>query len=628
MAWEWVKINLGKGQAAVAVLLVAILPWLSGGRDPAGLITIYGATALGFFLVWRLNYKVPAKPTLALPATCLLIWATTSTIWSVNRYQTVIWVIILALLYGLFNLAYHIGSKRHLIEAWLGGFLALASFASLYGFVLYLGGSYDRLTSIFAMAGPMAGWLLPAIIIAGWRFMQRGGWFYGLVVTINLTALTLTGSHDGIITLALVSFISLSFAKQKINHWIRIVFVLIASLVLAIGLNLGRAKLPHHSLLLPGSASAQAVLTDSASLGDRLRDMRSVLAIWSGHPIIGTGAGSFATMHPQYQYGVTSAAVSADNVYAQSASELGLVGAGLVVWLVIELLAGIWRGARRDPELPALALGLVALLLHFAVDLDATFPVILALGAILAGLVYRPKERRGKPARFGLLATAALVFLVTLPVVSDYHSRTLAAYGQIEQTNGRLAASIQDYEQAHLQLTYDPVTLNAEGTALLTLASQGQDTALNLAKARARAEAGIRLDGQDGQQYWLLGRVEEASSQPAAAETAYRRALTLDPYNHPVYYTDLAGLYLKEEKFTAALNLANQVTSLYPPGVLTSQLAANPELPAQLSTAYSTKAAALVQLGRLDEAHQATARALELNAANVVAQQLEASTGQ
>ncbi len=627
MAWERLNIGIDKGQATIIALLVAVLPWLAGGQAAAGLATIYAATVVGLFLVWRLRYKVAAKPRLALVATLLVAWAAASVLWSPNHYQTVIAVVTLALLYGLFNVANQLSSKPKLVEAWLGGFLAMASFVSLYGYGLYMTGSYDRLTSIFTSAGPMAGFLLPVILVAGWRYMRGGGWFYGLITTINLAALILTDSHGATIILAVLSFVSLSVAKQRIDHWTRIVFVLVASLAVAVGLNAGRVKLADTASAWPGAATAAARASDSATLGDRLSQQRSILAIWSDHPIIGAGGGSFATLHPQYQYGVAAASGSAADVYLQSFAELGIVGGGLAVWLVVELLAGVWRGARHDPALWAPALGLVALLAHLAIDLDATFPAILALVAVLAGLLYRPKATKAAPARFGLLAIVALVAIVTLPIMSDYRSRILASDGQADAAAGAHETAARDYGQAHLQLTYDPEVLTLEGNERLALAAQGQDAALNLTEAGRRAAAAVKLDPESAAPYVLLARVDQASGQVAAAEGLYRQALVLDPYNHPEYYTELAALYLRDQKLTAALDLTNRVTQLYSPGVLAAHLS-NPQLPVELSQAYTTQAGALVRLGRLPEAHIALERALELDSANTTAQQLEQSTGQ
>ena len=620
MVLDWSKLRIDKGQATVAALLVAILPWLGGGRDPAGLVTIYGACVVGLFLVWRLRYDVAAKPNLTWPAVLLGGWALLSLVWSANRYQTTVWVIGLALIYVLFNLAYQLSRRPRLFDAWMNGYLAIAASASLYGFGLYLTSGADRLTSIFGAAVPMAAFLLPAIMVGWWRFMHRGGWFYGAITIINLAAFILVGSRGATLILAILSFICLSVTNQSIGHWVKIVFVLAIGLGLAIGLNVIRVNLPKN---LTTTAASQPVATTS----DRLDGLRSALAIWSDHPLVGTGAGTFATIHPQYQYHVTSASSDAGNLYLQTVSELGLVGGVLVVWLMVELFGGLWRGGRAVPELGPMAIGLSALLVQLGVSGAGSFPVILALAAILAGFSYQAPESASEPAKFRLLLTTTALVLVAVPIVSDYRSRVLASNGQINQANDDVKAAANDFQAAQHQLTYDPTVLTSEAADDLTLAAEGHDVARNLARATGLAELARRLDRFDAAPDFWLGQAESAQKHDAAAELAFREALTLDPYNHPEYYNGLAELYLSQAKLTAALDLEQQVTALYSTDVLARLSPSDPSLTVKLAQSYADRASALVRLGRVAEARTDIARSLGLDEANATAQRLLSQIG-
>ncbi|HZO96158.1 MAG TPA: O-antigen ligase family protein [Gaiellaceae bacterium] len=105
-----------------------------------------------------------------------------------------------------------------------------------------------------------------------------------------------------------------------------------------------------------------------------------------GHPLAGTGAGSFELTNLRYRSSTLDRAEEPHDLPLQFLSETGAVGLALFLLAAAALL----RGARRptDPE-TALALALPAYLLHGLVDIDWDFaavsgPVFLVAGALAA----------------------------------------------------------------------------------------------------------------------------------------------------------------------------------------------------------------------------------------------------
>ena len=149
--------------APVGLLLVAVAPWMTGGRDAAALLISAFALALCWFLGGRQtskNFDTPLFTALAL----WLGWGVLSLLWTANRYQTELWLLysILAVLAGILAARLPKEDKHRLIS----GYIWVAVATSLFGTYLYFTGSYDRLTSAFYWANPAAAYLLAAGLLA------------------------------------------------------------------------------------------------------------------------------------------------------------------------------------------------------------------------------------------------------------------------------------------------------------------------------------------------------------------------------------------------------------------------------------------------------------------------------
>ncbi|MDH3273556.1 MAG: O-antigen ligase family protein [Gammaproteobacteria bacterium] len=134
------------------------------------------------------------------------------------------------------------------------------------------------------------------------------------------------------------------------------------------------------------------------SLESESRDevSRDTLAIVRDFPLTGTGAGSFYSTYPMYNSGEVAPAFyrHAHNDYLQFASEFGLPALAV---LAFSVLASFWAAvsaqiARRDRLLQgmgfATTMGIVALLIHSAVDFNLQIPANAAMFVVLMALAW------------------------------------------------------------------------------------------------------------------------------------------------------------------------------------------------------------------------------------------------
>lgn len=608
---------MNKSLVIAGTVLVAMLPWWSGGRESAAFLITAFAVLIGSLLLWR--QPGPAKTVASWPlrwvAAAITLWAGLGLIWSVNRFSTEMWLAYWALAVLVFILAANLNlqTKKRL----LNGYLWLAAAASAYGIYTYLTGSYDRLTSGFYWANPAAAYLLPAAVIGAWEWVRERRLKILVPTATVLTGFWLTDSRGAFLVLGLLTAIAM--AAPAFRRKVLLAGSLAAAtFVLALGFNWLRSHQFNQPSLAPGSRFAEAAQGESSSVRDRLGYISSSLKIWLQYPAGGTGPGTFGTVHPQYQSKVTQASSDAHNFYIQTLAEQGLIGFMLLLWLVCLLLIGMWRGAARQPEMAAAGVAAVGLGLHFGLDIDARYPALIVLLAALTGAVYQPLLRRTVDyRRAGIMPVLLTVLLIVS--LSAYQSSVWAAKGAAAQQSRDYEAAAAEYEKAHGNLVYDPDYLTAEGINYYTLASVTGGSKSYESLALDRAERAIKSDPRDSQHYFLKARVERLGGRLAAAESDYRQALKLDRFNHPQYYADLASLQLQLGRENDAAGTATQGISLYPQKVIDNR-SYDRQVPGAVSQLYTIRAA--IKLKNNQDASGDINQALKLFPLNREAQQL------
>ncbi|HEY6737136.1 MAG TPA: O-antigen ligase family protein [Candidatus Saccharimonadia bacterium] len=572
----------------VACLAVAMAPWLTGGREPLAWVLSGFALLLGALLAWRqAAVAVLPRGVVVWSYAGLMLWALASGLWSANRYSTAVWVVMWGLAGLAFRLSYVVSAseagRRWLLRAYLG----LAVVFAVVGIGMYLFGDYERLVGSIYWPNPAAAYMMPAVLVAlaGWLRAERR-WDlarWGAVLGLCGAAFYLTGSRAAMLVLGLVTAIFLVVSNHVKHFWIKILFSVVIVTALSTGLVWSGNRLGHHHAGGTFGSRVGELASGKAQSGrDRLRYVESAVAIWLAQPILGSGAGTYGDVHPQYQQTVVSASTDVHNLYVQTLAELGLPGLVCQLALVVGLLWGMVQGLSWRPELVPVGCGVVGLLWHFGLDIDARYPALLCLLAVLAGMVVVPRRAGAvRPAgwRWPALAAGLLV-----PVVLLYQSEVAAERGRAAQRDEDYAAAANWFDQAGANGLANPDWVSAAGLNELAVAVQAagqpdaQAAAYQLALDDARRAQ--QADPHDAQHWQLLGRVLVQRGKPGdlpAAERALRRALQLDGLNHPEYALDLARLQVAQRQPEAARATAERMLGLYPPAVVSNRYA-DPQL--------------------------------------------------
>lgn len=549
-----------------ATLVLAILPWMGGGKAPLALGLTSAVALLALLLGQRLPLRWYHGRVIIGAYAALLGWSALSLIWSVNRFDTERWLIDVILMGVIFQFAYQLRSRKGAVTWWWSMYRAVAVAVALYGLGLFLFGDYERLTSLFYWPNPAAIWLLPAVLYGIWRTVVGSNRWEAIPTAITATALYLTFSRSayGLLALALIAAVLVAWRRGLKPAWLSLLALVVLTAALIAGTVAIRPHLSHGAQVTASERFTEAATGSSTSLSDRANYLKASYNIWENYALLGSGGGTFGSVHPAYQQKVVSAGASAHNSYAQAFAELGLVGGVALLVLAIALLVEALQAIRQRRGGVA-AIALVIMLIHLGVDIDALYPPVLLLMASLAGLVVASRDSRPSTNRVTTLnLSVALIVAITLSM-SWLATDKQYQNGKIYQENGEFALAATSYADAQKGLMYNPDAITAAGILNYTQAFEvkGDERQQKLDTALNDANRAIKEDARDAQHHFLKARVLRAQGQQAAAIVAYQQALRLDPYNHPDYYLDLADLYLIQKQPARAQQLLTAAINQY-----------------------------------------------------------------
>ncbi len=599
----------------VACLVVAMAPWLTGGREPVAAVVTGAALLLGALLVWRQSaVRRSGGGSLGWAWLGLMAWGGLSLVWTANRFSTAVWLMSWLMAGVAFWLAGVVAGDPRGRRWLIAGYVGSAAVFCLVAIGMYVASSYDRLTGTFYWANPAAAYLIPALVLS-WEGVRTGlgrrKWAWAALSGLFLCSFLLTDSRGALAVVIVLAIFFGFLNKISRRSWVYYLFVVIVGIGLSIGLAQVSGRIVQHSAkVVPGSRLAEVVKGESVSGGDRLRYLASGFEIWFDHPVLGTGAGTYGDVHPRYQQRVVSASDNAHNVYVQVLAELGLVGAGLLAWVVVWLLAGVVRAVVHDSRQLPFVLAMGGLLVHFGLDIDASYPALLILAGVILGMTYRRRvEGWGPaPARWPAVALVAMAMAAVL-----YQSRVWGDRARAAQEDGDLAVAIDDYGRAQLGGIFDPDYVGAEGIAQYAVAASGGLQAGKAAEAALeRARTAEKLDPRDGQHHQLEGRVLVLRGDLKGAAKAFGAALALDPYNHPDYALDLASVESAMGNKVQAMATAKAMLAQYPPLVVVNR-SGDAALRPNLANLEALVGNGELADGDVERARMAARRALELD---------------
>lgn len=517
------------------------------------------------------------------PVLGLALWGASSLLWTVDRQQTQMAVLLLVMAVAVYFMIAHAYDRDevHLLLGTLlvaGGAVLLAGVGELWrgdGVLPYLGGPflYKNTFAIYLLCvGLLAlGWAAQAGDYKWWALVALAG--CALVLTVltrsrGATYLVLPG-------LALL----LLMAPQRRNLLRAMLAALVAGGLAVGGLVAVKVALqPDRAPAEMGATIQMYVLTgESDTVWARLSLWRAGLRMLADRPALGFGLDTYPEAGPAYQTDWRVYAQDAHNHYVQTVAELGVPGALLllavplgVAWhggrLALAGLKGTAAAPGPDASLRAgLAAAALALAAHALIDVDFQFPAVWLLFWIMVG-ADRALRRDDAAEAAGAALSAALVerlrpwrprlvWLALMVAATFFAVRPYAADGLYQQA---LAVAEQgDWERAGALLNraarwngWNKQVRHLQAMVVLTRGEVDGDAAaiqrgLSLLQgAVANSPYDTELRFQLATQYVRFDRLSEAEEH---LRTATERA----PFN-PHYRYALAAVLVRTQRLTEA----------------------------------------------------------------------------
>jgi tetratricopeptide (TPR) repeat protein len=298
-------------------------------------------------------------------------------------------------------------------------------------------------------------------------------------------------------------------------------------------------------------------LTAVASV--RARYWKEAFQVFDAHPLLGAGAGGYATAHQRYE----TQAVEVHHAHGfivQTLADLGLVGLILSLALLLAWIAAARRPTdplnRRGSPYSAERIGMLSMLClvvvfgaHSLIDWTWYVPGNACVALLCAGWLAGRGELAGagagtrtltgagahvqpppagaprdRPSNTRIAVAAAVIVASLLAMWSQWQpqrSEEAAQQADAQLEAHRPAAAVAD---AHSAVSRDPLSIGA----LFTLAAVQRDSG-HPRLARATLERAVRLQPSNPESWRALGRYELEDGDPASAVGALQAAIYLNP---------------------------------------------------------------------------------------------------
>lgn len=349
------------------------------------------------------------------------------------------------------------------------------------------------------------------------------------------------------------------------------------------------------------------------SLRFRLLTWQQVMRMLPPAPVLGHGLGRFQVVYPRFRlaeiirmFGQHSYMTDhPENLTLELASELGIVGLGLWLWLIAFAgrslamkLTGPDGAARRLAI--ASSAGLTGLFVTNSFGVDVHYGATAALGAILLGIaISRPAAPDDAELAVGFHAGPILAGLVLAGVWTNFYASDAALSRALAYSSrGQWDPAIGWYRSAARLNATNVMARYFCGSALLD-----RGVPEDLAKAESLFD-GVRADHPDyvllNYKYWLL---YNRQGRRADAEASLARQIALDP-TAATFYLERGRMAVDEKRWADAQRDFLTATQVEPDNPAGYQYLGNMQvMRGRFKEALTAYATGLARLPQSEELH-------------------------
>jgi O-antigen ligase len=278
-------------------------------------------------------------------------------------------------------------------------FATLEEFAG--GWTAWHGGMDPRvpMSGTFYWYNQFAAFMIPGGVIGAAFWLGRRGpiALLGLLSTILAAIGVFYSTSRASLACLLLGLVLVGFLYLLVQGSLKLVLraafgaVIVAAGVVFVA---GPPFFPHRVSPFAGEASRTAGQSLGQNGGYRLDFWREALAVFTHHPLVGSGFRALASVANPLVSASWPRSPLAHNGFLQALSDGGLVlgvplciAAAILLWRLLTQVRSAIRHAEASPVALAVPVALAALLAHSFVDFDWSYASLFALTAVLGGIV-------------------------------------------------------------------------------------------------------------------------------------------------------------------------------------------------------------------------------------------------
>jgi O-antigen ligase len=521
-------------RAAVGIAVIATVGGLAaaqGGYFPRAWgvsVLLLWAVAVGLLALPHIGWSTLEVVALAAFG-ALAAWTAVSTTWSADPTQSVLEVQRLVLYLAAFT-ALLLFARPGYVDTVLVALVVACVLVCGYGLATWLGS--DPTAESGALAAPI-GYSGAFGLLAAMGVLLALGLsldaatpatraLAGAALVPPASVLVLAASRTAFLALGigLVVAGALGTARRNLIRFTSLLSAAaLAAVVLAAagGIVSGtRSDTPHPGMSPP----ARALDVDHAA-----ESLRARIRLWDvawesarDRPLVGWGAGSYQRLW-QARREAPGNARDAHNLYLETFAELGAVGLGL---LLVILLAPVWAAARgrAHPLVGAAAGAYVTFLVHAGLHWDWEMPAVTIVALTCAAVLLvgaRPKARSGNAPTLARAVGIAIALTISVAALAGLVGNAALARSRAAALAG---APSEAEAQALIAARWQPWSGEPWRLAGEAALAQG-----NIARAGTRFRRGLERDARN----WRLWADLSLVADRRTRRIATRRAATLNP---------------------------------------------------------------------------------------------------
>ena len=258
---------------------------------------------------------------------------------------------------------------------------------------------HNHLAALFLMIIPLSWWLASEYVRVG-----RSSWWWLLPLIFNFGLLFSFGRVAVVIGLIQFLFIYWQLKKSNFfkNNYLNFTLKILMGLFFIV--LLGNIFFSAATLIKPDFTcpipSLEKQLCKFITTESRPQYWRWAIEIVKNNHWLGSGPSTFSLAAKKYYLDPFSGSAHAHNAFLASLAEMGLVGGGLFIFLMLGLLYLAWKNLEKKKHLGwkmAMFLGVAAIYVDVGFDFDWEFIGIFSITTVLLALVI--KDRKIKPVK-------------------------------------------------------------------------------------------------------------------------------------------------------------------------------------------------------------------------------------